>query len=47
MYISVNKDLVLELKFAHYKFARFLEGPIMRLGIGEALVAVAKFFIGL
>lgn len=45
--MTMNKDLVQELKATHYMFARFLEGTRTRSSMGEALVEIAKFSEGI
>lgn len=47
LYMNMNKDLVWELKATHFKFAQFLEGAGIRLGLGEAFMVVAKFSVGI
>lgn len=47
LYISMNKDLTRELKATHYKFVCFSESAGTRLGLGEALMAMAKFSVGM
>lgn len=44
--MSMNEDLVRELKVAHYKFTWFVKGARTRLGMVEALVAIARFLVG-
>lgn len=45
--MSMNEDLIRELKVAHYKLSRFSESAGTRSGMGDALVVTTKFSIGI
>lgn len=47
LYISMNEDLTRELKDVHNKFAQFLKGIETKAGMGEASIAMAKFFVSM